>query len=199
MKPLFAVLFALTVITPALADASQIVMVEPTKIVGSAWVEFMPNDGGAVNGNAWVNVWPSNKSVGMYAYTQVAEAYTQLYGGLAVRKGLVELGAGIGVENADGDIGLRKSVYGVFVRGAFSSANWYEHSKAGGSWLLSQNLYGLTPGRFEAGMRFQRYLGGGPMARMTFPSVGRITTQVHASALFDGDNVNPILGLNLNF
>jgi hypothetical protein len=199
MKRLIGLLFALVVVTPATVSASQIVMIEPTKIVGSTWVEFMPNDGGAAKGNAWVNVWPSDKSVGLYTYTQIADAYTQMYGGLAVRKGLVEVGVGLGVENIAGEVGLRKSVYAIATAGRFQSANWFEQSNQGGSWGLSQNLYAVDPGLLDLGFRFQRYLGGGPMARMTIPNVGRFQPQLYVAALYDGDGFNPIVGLNVNF
>lgn len=198
MKRLFAVLFALTVITPALTHASQIVMVEPTKITGSTWHEFTNLN---YNGNAWVNVWPSNKSVGMYAYLQAADGYTQSYGGLAVRSGPIEFGAGLGVENADGHVGARTSFYGILTRGKFQSATWFEHSNAGGSWALSNNLYAfaINPGTFEIGMRFQKSLGGGPMVRATFPNLGRFQPQLYESVMFDGDYINIVVGGAVNF
>lgn len=167
------------------------------KIVGSTWHEYVTSDGGAYNGNVWVNVWPEDKLFGGYGYVQYAPNYTQMYGGGAVHRGAIEAGVGIGVENSDGSVQMRNSAYGILTIGAFNSANWIEHSKQGGTWALSQDMYTIND-NVEAGFRLQRFLGGGPMVRLT-QHVSRYTLQQYLALMYDGDGLNPALGVTLNF
>lgn len=190
-------MFAFTTI----AAAEQVVTVEshPTQTIVSAWHEFQVSDGGLHNVNAWINVWPGGGRFGIYGYTQAAQpGYSQVYGGLAGRVGVLEGGAGLGLENANGDFGLRHSLYLIVSRGRLTSANWCENSHQSSWWLLSVNTYSVVPDRFEVGYRLQRYVGGGPMVRYTV-QLKRLTAQPYLAALYDGDQLNPFVGLSLTY
>ena len=172
--------------------------IHPTTSIVSVWNEYQTTDGGLDNFNVWANVWPSDGKFGFYLYTQGAQpSFTQTYGGPAVRMfdGQFELGAGLGVENVDGNVGLRRSVYGIVTHQKFSSANWYESSRNSGWWFLTQDMYSVTP-TLEAGYRLQRFLGGGPMVRYT-ATFKNWAFQPYGAALYDGDRLNPILGFSM--
>lgn len=197
---LLLALCLVTVSSASLAEQLIPTTPRPTTTIATIWNEYQTTDGGLNNANAWANVWLGDGKVGFYVYTQTAQpSFSQVYGGLAGRafNGSLEGGVGLGSENVDGHIGLRRSAYVIAVRGRFSAANWYESSKYCGWWMLSQNMFAVTPA-FEAGYRMQRYLGGGPMVRYT-ATVKRLTFQPYAVALFDGDRVNPIIAMSLTF
>lgn len=194
MKRLFLSL-ALILTTVAFAHAG-----EPMSVVQTTWFEATTGSNAGQNYNVWTNFWPGDGAIGGYVYAQAMNpSYSQVYGGIALRKGIIELGAGLGTEHVTGaDWELRKSVYGIVAIDRLSSATWFEQSTAGGWWLLSQNMYAFVPQRFEAGYRLQRYLGGGPMVRGT-ATLGGLVLQPSASLLFDGDDLNPILGLSASY
>lgn len=167
---LVAVVALVSLASPAFAQEKTSFWVEEQNIV---------SDGG---NSPWINGLVSHKlgeKLGTYVFFQVGEGWAQAYMGPTYSpKSWLQVGAGVGLEQADNPVRLGSFVW--MGRGRYSLLAIYEDG-GGGHWYKSEFNIKAT-GWLGAGAIVQHNLGVGPRVELNIP---RTPVTIWGAPLYD--------------